>query len=285
VTCDAEHLRQQAIAYGAHPENTVLVQWGVDPAEFRPGLDTTSVREKWDLANQWPVLLSPRALKPNYNLDMILQAVHRLRSRYPDFVLLQPGHPATTANEYEALIVKLVQDFGLQGHVRWLGYVPEAELPLLYNLADVTLSVPMSDSTPVSMLEAMACGVPLVMTDLPSIREWITPGVNGYIVPTRDPEAIVKATVDILTAGEGWRRAAARRNRDLVLTRANRSTTLGAIEEMYTSLVNCTGGQEGKNSYKKIQTTICDALMWLQLLVELAPKMEDRLPAARIAPP
>ncbi|MBM4431910.1 MAG: glycosyltransferase family 4 protein [Chloroflexi bacterium] len=249
VTCDAEDLRRQTIVCGARPESTVLIQWGVDPVEFRPGLDTTSVREKWNIARRWPVLLSPRSLRPSYNIEVILHALDRLRGYYPEIVLLQLGKPEED-DEYGVHLTRLVHELGLERHLRWLNYVPEVELPLLYNVADVTLSVPASDSTPVSMLEAMACGVPLVMTDLLSIREWITPGVNGYLISVRDVEAIVQATVDILTAGEEWRQTAAQHSRELIHKRANRAEQLGRMEERYLSLASHTNNDHRGKSQR-----------------------------------
>jgi len=59
----------------------------------------------------------------------------------------------------------------------------------------VSVSVPTSDATSVSVLESMACGLPIIASDLPANRQWIAPGAGGWLVPPRDAEAITQALV------------------------------------------------------------------------------------------
>lgn len=235
ITCDAEDLRQRAIDLGARPESTTLAQWGVDVSAFRPGLDASALAERWGLSGRWPRLLSIRKVRPIYNNDVILQAVARLRSRYPKVILIQPG--AIPQDGYGEKLRGLIDSLELADYVRWIGYVPEGELPLLYNLADVCLSVPSSDSTAMSLLEAMACGTPLVVTDLPATREWGAAGLQAQLVPAQDTGAIAGAVINILDTPAGRREEAARVNRELILRKADRATHMKRMEELYHSLI------------------------------------------------
>ena len=72
-------------------------------------------------------------------------------------------------------------------------YVPQvayAEIPDLYRAADLVLSVPSSDGLPVSVLEAMACGTPVIVSDLPALRELTDDGADLSLVPMRDVDAL-----------------------------------------------------------------------------------------------
>ena len=62
----------------------------------------------------------------------------------------------------------------------------------LIGCADVMVSVSSNDSLPNCMLETMACGVPVMMSDIPQIHEWIVDGVNGYLCSPRDPDVLTE---------------------------------------------------------------------------------------------
>jgi len=96
----------------------------------------------------------------------------------------------------------------------------------------VYVSPSIHDGTPNTLLEAMACGCFPVAGDIESLREWVDPGVNGFLVDPRDPEALSSA---ILTALENpkMREEAAERNLALLQNKAARSATLPKIEGFY----------------------------------------------------
>src|SRR5687768_18412964 len=77
-------------------------------------------------------------------------------------------------------------------------------MPLYYRAADVMVSPSSNDSLPNCMLEAMACGVPVVMGDIPQIREWVRHDDNGLLTPPRDTQLLANAVLRILaTDGPG----------------------------------------------------------------------------------
>ena len=73
--------------------------------------------------------------------------------------------------EYLARLEALVAELGLGARVRWVPAISHDAIADYYRLSDVVVSLPVTDAFPVTALEAMACGVPVVMGDLPSIRE------------------------------------------------------------------------------------------------------------------
>lgn len=232
VTADSEDLRRQAIFLGANPAKTHLVQWGVDLALFNPG-DASPLRAELGIG-EGPVVLSPRAVKPIYNLDTIVSAIPRVRAAIPPviFVLRDYGTDAG----YKAKIQALIGEFGVADAVRWLGRIEPWERNAdTYRMASVAVSVPDSDGTPVSVLEAMACGLPVIAGDLPSLREWITPGENGLLVPVRDARALADAILALLN--DPARRAVfAQRGLETVRQRASHQIEMEKMEALYASL-------------------------------------------------
>jgi glycosyltransferase involved in cell wall biosynthesis len=240
VTADSEDLRQQAIRFGADPGQAHIVQWGVDLELFNLEGDTTRLRE-WLGIGDAPVVLSPRGVTPLYNLDVIVAAIPRVRAVIPDtiFVLRDYNTEPACKASLEALIARL----GVQEGVRWLGRLDRwEETADTYRLADVVASVPSSDGTPVSVLESMACGVPPVVSDLPSLREWITDGENGLLVPVGDVEALAEAIVYLLQNPQ--KRAEFRQqNLSLIQERANHQAEMAKMEALYYTLLESVSTQ------------------------------------------
>jgi L-malate glycosyltransferase len=207
---DSQALLDRLVELGAARDTTVLVNWGVDLAAFTPVNGARpAVRAGLGLG-PGPVILSPRSLTPIYNPDTILAAFERVTRQRPDaqLVLKHMG----------------VADAAKRAHtrdprVRVVGHVPHAQMASYYQAADVCVSIPSSDSSPRSVWEAMACGCPVVLSDLPWVRELITPGRDALVVPVQ-ARAVADAIGRVLAepplaAGLGARgRALAEAHRD-----------------------------------------------------------------------
>jgi glycosyltransferase involved in cell wall biosynthesis len=233
VTADAEDLRQRVIRLGARPERTRVIQWGVDTATFRPGVASAMLRQRLDLGDG-PVILSTRALKPVYNQDVMVQALPVILRAAPAARLVIK-HQGVDA-DYAARVRGLVQELGVAHAVRFVSESAYDELPAYYALADVFVSIASSDSTPVSLLEALACGAAPVTSDLPGLAEWVADGVNGFRVPDRDPAALAVAVTRLLQDGD-LRRACAEANLRMVRERADHAQQMDAMERLYQELI------------------------------------------------
>ncbi|HEU4974689.1 MAG TPA: glycosyltransferase, partial [Baekduia sp.] len=150
---------------GAQPAASYLLNWGVDLKRFAPPASREAERQALGLG-PGPVVLSPRALAPNYNPRVILDAFESVRRNVPDAQLilkhLGTGQPDVGRPLPEGTVV--------------IGHVPYDELARYYRAADVCVSIPASDSSPRSVWEAMACGCACVLSDLPWVHELIVSG-------------------------------------------------------------------------------------------------------------
>ena len=116
----------------------------------------------------------------------ILEALpHLLAEHGPDVEMVIVG----SGSEEEALR-KLAHDLDIQDHVRFAGWVGRDEMPACYQQADVFVLPSFEEGMPNVVLEAMASGLPIVTTDIYGNRELVKDGVNGYLLPVGDSEAI-----------------------------------------------------------------------------------------------
>jgi glycosyltransferase involved in cell wall biosynthesis len=173
-------------ALGARRERLELLNWGVDLERFRPAPDRDALKRRLGLA-PGPVVLSPRTLREPYNPEVVIEAFRRLAAGLPEaqLVLKHMGND--------------VPDLGnLPARTRIIGHVPYEEMADWYAAADVCVSIASSDSSPRSVWEAMACGCPCVVSDLPWVHESLTPGVDALVVPI-DADEVAAAVRSLLT--------------------------------------------------------------------------------------
>jgi glycosyltransferase involved in cell wall biosynthesis len=169
VTATSETLLAAARELAGRELAGEALSWGVDTAVFAP---RPAPREDGHV-----LFLSVRALEPLYNIDSIVRAFARLAADDPRAELVIAGR-GSQADDLAAL----AQQLGVSERVRFLGWVDQADLPDLYRSADVYVSVPASDASAVSNMEAMASGLGIIVGDLPSTREWVRPDVDGLTV-------------------------------------------------------------------------------------------------------
>jgi glycosyltransferase involved in cell wall biosynthesis len=115
---------------------------------------------------------------------------------------------------------------------------PPAEMAYLFHRAEVNVSITDHDGTPNSLLEAMAAGAIPVCSDLPSIREWIQPGRNGFLADPRDPNQVAAALDVALNLSAADREAITRENKRIIAARAELRTTGREAARRYRSLVD-----------------------------------------------
>jgi len=128
-------------------------------------------------------------------------------------------------------IQNLIKEFKIDKSVRIIYETEYEEMPMYYNLADFFISVPSSDSLSVSLLEAMACGVVPVVSDLPATREWVNDGENGLIVPVRNEKALADAILTLFM-DKSMRERFKKRNLDLV-KKADFFLHMSRLENLY----------------------------------------------------
>jgi glycosyltransferase involved in cell wall biosynthesis len=234
IFAKSEALRPAIAALGGRPECIETVRWGVDIGSFQPdAAGTRALRARLGLEVGRPVVLSPRLLRPLYNVHLVVDAMADVLKRVPEALLLVTDYNAEPT--YRARLVDRVKKLGIGQSVLFIGRVDHADMPALYGLSDVVVSVPTSDGLPQTLFEAMACALPAVLGDLPAYAEAVTHDESALLVPLR-PESIAAATASLLLDPERRGRIG-RSARERVALIASLPSQLDRVEERYREAV------------------------------------------------
>jgi glycosyltransferase involved in cell wall biosynthesis len=182
---DCDTIRQLAIAYGMHPEHIVTFPWGIDLRHFSPGGRKPAGDASAGAAAF--TLLSVRSWEPIYGVDVIARAFVIAARQQPGLRLVMLG-----SGSQAGLLRQIFERGGVEERVFFPGQVRQDELPRLYRGADLYLSASHSDGSSISLLEALACGTPALVSDIPGNREWVQPGVHGWWFPDGDAGALAQ---------------------------------------------------------------------------------------------
>lgn len=230
VMVNSDALLRGALAVGAPPERTEMIQFGVDLTRFTPGPERAELRARLGLTGR-RVVFSPRNITPLYRHQVVVEAVAKLPS---DVSVVFSRHRAR--EDELAAIERRVEVLGLTDRVVIVPEIAHAEMPDFYRLADVVVSIPASDSTAVTILESLACERQIVAGDLPSVREWLWDLDPEALVPIDDVDATAAAMVRALNRGPEERAELGRRARIIVETRADQAKSLANVESLYRRL-------------------------------------------------
>ena len=167
--------------------------WGADLDRFKSG-DRFLARKRLGLQKHGPIILSPRTMDPCHNIYLIVEAFQGISEAYPDASLIILGR---SMDAYRKQVEELVSKCNLSNKVRFVGEVGQEVLPDYYNASDVVVSMAKSEGFPNTLLEVMGCEVPVVVGDIPQIRELLTNGRNARICNiSRDD--MVATVLDVL---------------------------------------------------------------------------------------
>ncbi|NJO07720.1 MAG: glycosyltransferase family 4 protein, partial [Chloroflexaceae bacterium] len=164
---------------------------GVDTERCRPGLESISLRTRYRLPPDARVVLFVGALDQAHyfkGIPVLIEALRLLADTRTRLLIVGDGNlrPLYEQHTWAA---------GVAGQVHFCGRVSSAELPLHYALADVLVlpSVTMGEAFGMVLLEALACGTPVIASNLPGVRSVVNDGCDGVLVPPGDAAALAAA--------------------------------------------------------------------------------------------
>jgi L-malate glycosyltransferase len=183
--CDCQAVRAAGIALGAPADRVVVFPWGVDLQRFSPG-DGSALRRRLGWQGAF-VLLSTRAWERLYGLETLVEGFLAAARRDEALRLL-----ILSGGSLEPRVRARVAEAGMEDRVHFAGTVALEDLPACYRAADLYVSASRSDGSSVSLLEAMACGLPALVSDIAGNREWVTPEENGWWFRTGDAGSLAE---------------------------------------------------------------------------------------------
>lgn len=162
----------------------------IDISQFHEGLDGLPVREKYNLGSS-PLLVYIGRISPHKGVHLLIEAFNLVRQEIPDAKLLIVGKH--TFPGYSKKLKELADD-----SVIFAGYVSDEELPHYYAACDVYTTATMWEGFNLPLVEAQACGKPVVAFNMGPHPEVVKDGETGFLVPPGDTSALAKAMIKLL---------------------------------------------------------------------------------------
>jgi L-malate glycosyltransferase len=226
--CDCDTVRDAAKQLAEIPDSRIVqFPWGIRKGLFGPigplPAEAGCAREPGT-----HVFISTRSWEPLYGIQTLLEAfrqAYRLDSSLR-LLLLGNGSEAGRVREF-------VDAHGLSRVIRTLGPHVKEDMPKWFRAADAYVSGAQSDGTSVSLLEAMATGLPVVVSDIPSNREWVVEGRNGWLATVGSSEEFADRLLRAARLRPEERELFAERNQRIVEQRADWDRNFPRLLEMY----------------------------------------------------
>lgn len=224
--CDCQVVREAAERLGMPGQRIVVFPWGVDLQHFSPSEDQ-GVRSRLGWGEAF-VLLSTRSLEPQYGIGELAMGFIRAARVDPRLRLLVLGRGSLRAE-----VGAMLAEAGMLDRVHFAGQVGFDRLPAYYHAADLYVSASHSDGSSVSLLEAMACGLPALVSDIPGNREWVDPGVNGWWFRVGDAETLADRILAIRKGESSSMREIGAQGRSIAEARADWDQNVHKLFEAY----------------------------------------------------
>jgi glycosyltransferase involved in cell wall biosynthesis len=200
----SDSLRRLALEVGAEPERVAVVPNGVDTERFHP-VDRDEARRALGISPDAQVLISVGTLVERKGFHRVIELLPELRERFPELVYLVVGG-AGPEGDMGAELRRQAETLGVAEAVHFLGPKAPDELRGPLSAADLFVLPTRNEGWANVFLEAMACGLPVIATDVGGNREVVASPALGTIVPFGDRDALAAAVAEGL--GAAWDREA-----------------------------------------------------------------------------
>ena len=222
---------EYVLKLGADSSKTSVLHNGVDTDFFRP-MNRGESRDRLSLPKDKTVLITIRRLVYKNGLDTFIESASILRRDYPHLLFIIVGRGPN-----RELIEKRLRELRIEDSIRLVGFVPEKLLPLYYNAADYFV-IPSSsgEGLPLVLLEAMACGLPVITTSVGGTPEIVEDMKNGVLVPPRNPKALAE-TISMFLSNKGLGQAIGTKARKTVEDELPWEENVRRLQNVYDELL------------------------------------------------
>lgn len=193
----SDYTKRDLVKYSnINPEKIKTIYLGVNESFKKIGNNEVELfKEKYSLEE--PFILYVGSEQPRKNFNVLIKSFYKLNKieGFENFKLIKVGRPQTSLGERENLN-KMINNLGLQKKIKFIDYVDESNLPLVYNAADLFVFPSLYEGFGLSPLESMACGTPVIASNRSSIPEVV--GDAGILVDPLDIDELTEKMVDVL---------------------------------------------------------------------------------------
>jgi glycosyltransferase involved in cell wall biosynthesis len=238
ITCWSQNLVEVVRRFSGPEVPIEVVHGGVDLERFSAnGARPQYLLDRLNLPRDARVILSPRLMRPLYNLDKIAAAAEAVCDAVPQAYFVFAVLPVATNEAYEAKVREILSRGAVKDRVRFVGAISHDEMPDFYRLADVTVSIPSSDGTPMSVLESMACGTPVLVSRIPNYdKHYIEDQKTVLMVDQKYSGPVATALIKLLQDRSFARSLAAEAQRRVSAT-GSYEYQMAKMEKLYEGLL------------------------------------------------
>ncbi len=222
LTCDGENTKARLIELGAKPETISLIRFGVEIEKFAvPRIPHRGI-----------AVISLRTLIPVYDVKTLVRAAALAKRSMPDLRVIIAGEGSERSS-----LEACARELGIQDSVAFTGRYRPENLPEMFAGADIYASTSLSDSgLSASTAEAMAAGLPVVVSDSGDNRDWVEEGAGGHVVPCGDAEMFAHK-IAALAKDPHMRAAFGLRNRAIIKERNDYAREMEKMEKLYAEVI------------------------------------------------
>ena len=228
VVTDNYATENALISLGAAPERIVRIPWGPDAMSPQRPMS----RSECGWPEDRPIVLYPRSLEAHYDPEVFVDALAQLVTSVPD-VLAVFVEAGTLVEQTKGKVAKS----GLLENVRFEPHRGPDVFRSMMHCADVVVVTPRTDGTSVTVMDAMAMGIPVVSSLTAGSAEWVVDGITGWSFPVGDASALALAIEEVLTADNGLTHSITAQAQRLVEVKAGWEASSARLGEVIRSLM------------------------------------------------
>lgn len=222
ITTDGYNAQEAMIEkLGVKKDKIRFIQFGIDTRIFFPKENSQKIYD----------LISLRSLEPLYDIETLIKAVNIVKKEISEIKYAIAG-----SGSEEEKLKKLTKELNLEKNINFLGRIGHCNLPKILNDSKIYISTALSDSgLSMSTAEAMACGLPVIISDSSDNKLWIKDFKNGFVVPLKNPEALAEKIIYLLKNNKE-RNIFGKNNRKIIEEKNNYRKEMEKMEKIYESL-------------------------------------------------
>lgn len=231
ITSDGENSKDAIKNFGINSQKITVIFHGVDIEKYNYRMKDEKLREELGIFDS-PTIISTRNLYTLYDIETLIRAAPFVLKKIPDAKFIIAGH-----GEQKMFLLNLTMELNLMDNIRFIGMIAHDELPRYLASADIYVSTSLSDGgLALSTAEAMACRLPVIITDFGDNKKWVENGRNGFIVSPKDPKSLAEKIIYLLENSD-IRNEFGLKNSIIIEERNNYYKEMEKMEKLYEKLI------------------------------------------------
>lgn len=216
VVFSSEQYIDAAVKLGLPREKTALIHPIANTTNFRVmNIDKNTIKKEYGIPTDSKVILCVQRVDPKSGHEQLIKALPKVLEKVPDTKLVFVGAESLSnkLSKSRAVLAKkvknLIKELGVEKNIIFTGNIDYFEIPKIYNAADVVALCSKNEGFGLAITEGMACGNPIVGTNVGGIPIQVKNGVNGFLVDVNDIKGTAESFIRLLTDSKLRKRMAA----------------------------------------------------------------------------